>query len=181
MTSAVLVIDVQSALFDNDPHPWDGEGTIRRINRITAQARETGVPVIFIQHEAPGSALEVSTEGWQLVADRRVESSDLFVRKTTSDSFLRTDLGAVLKEREITDLIICGYATEFCVDTTTRRAADLGYSVQLAADAHTTHDKPHAAADEIRRHHNQTLPSIKSFGVEISSVDSEDIIFRADP
>lgn len=74
-------------------------------------------------------------------------------------------------------LIICGYASEFCVDTTVRRAAALGFTVVIAADAHTTHDKSHASGKQIREHHNATLPGITSFGPVISAVRSSEIQF----
>jgi nicotinamidase-related amidase len=63
------------------------------------------------------------------------------------------------------------------VDTTVRRAAALGYSVTLASDAHTTHDKPHASAAAIRAHENATLPQITSFGQAIVALASERIAF----
>jgi nicotinamidase-related amidase len=74
-------------------------------------------------------------------------------------------------------IVICGYASEFCVDTTSRRAAALGYPVIIAADAHTTHDKAHASALQIRTHHNATLENISSFGPVIRAIDSQQIVF----
>ena len=44
------------------------------------------------------------------------------MRKTTPDSFLRTTLSDELEAAGASRLVICGYATEFCVDTTVRRA-----------------------------------------------------------
>jgi len=49
--------------------------------------------------------------------------------------------------------------------------------VVLAADAHTSHDKPHATGAQIRAHHNATLSDITSFGVPIRAVASSDIAF----
>jgi nicotinamidase-related amidase len=85
----------------------------------------------------------------------------------------------MLKEWGTREVVICGYASEFCVDTTTRRAAALGYRVVLAADAHTTHDKPHATASQIRDHHNATLPGITSFGPRIVAMPSDAVVFAA--
>ena len=48
---------------------------------------------------------------------------DRRVRKTTPDSFLRTTLSDELEAAGASRVVICGYATEFCVDTTVRRAA----------------------------------------------------------
>lgn len=177
MNSAVLVIDVQRGLFDEVPRPYAADETIDRINRLTARAREAGAPVLFIQHEQTAGLLAFDSDGWQLAAGLVAKEQDGRVRKTTPDSFLRTGLAEMLAEKGVNDLIICGYATEFCVDTTTRRAAALGFPVQLVADGHTTHDKEHASAKEIRDHHNATLSNIRSFGPRIVAVLAADVRF----
>ncbi|CAB5512077.1 Peroxyureidoacrylate/ureidoacrylate amidohydrolase RutB [Achromobacter anxifer] len=177
MTSALIVIDVQRALFETSPAPADAEAVLARINELAARAREAGVPVIYVQHESPGSAMDHGLAGWQLDPRLQAADGDIRVRKTTPDSFLRTGLADALSQAGATGLVICGYASEFCVDTTVRRAAALGHPVTLAADAHTTHDKPHAAGAQIRVHHNATLSSISSFGVKIAAVPAADIVF----
>jgi hypothetical protein len=49
--------------------------------------------------------------------------------------------------------------------------------VVLAADAHTSHDKPHATGAFIRAHHNVTLSDITSFDAPIRAVASAQIAF----
>ncbi|MDE8601668.1 cysteine hydrolase family protein [Marinomonas sp. RSW2] len=176
MKSAILIIDVQSILFDPVPRPFEADLVVERINRFTSWARANDVVVIHVQHEKAGSEIEFGSAGWQLQAGLKVEEGDEFIRKTTPDSFLRTDLDALLKENDVEHLIVCGYASEFCVDTTVRRAAGLGYSVELVSDAHTTHDKPHASAEQIRAHHNATLPNISSFGVKIAAIMADELM-----
>lgn len=175
MKSALLVIDVQRALFE--PAPADADAVVERINALAQAARRAGAAVIFVQHETGHGALAAESEGWQLLPALQVAASDQRVRKTTPDAFLRTDLPARLHEQGIQRVVVCGYACEFCVDTTVRRAAALGYAVTLAADAHTTHDKPHAGAGQIRAHHNATLPGITSFGVRIEAVVADRVRF----
>jgi nicotinamidase-related amidase len=174
MKQALLIIDVQKGLFVPEPQPFEAADIINKINGLTARARTTGIPVIFIQHE-DATELVHASDAWQLAPELIVEPGDLTLRKTTPDSFLRTDLSQLLSEHDIDTVVICGYATEFCVDTTTRRAAALGYDVQLVEDAHTSHDKPHAPAAWIRNHHNQTLPDIGSFGSIISTIRSDQL------
>jgi len=176
MGAALLIIDMQRGLFGEMPEPWEAEQVVTRINTLAARARAAGAPVIWVQHENNG-ILSHRSEGWELLGDLVTAAGDLFVRKTTPDSFLRTDLEDLLTARGIDDLVVCGYATEFCVDTTARRAAALGYSVLIASDAHTTQDKPHATADQIRAHHNATLPEIASFGPRIEAIPSGEISF----
>ncbi|HGE6127184.1 TPA: cysteine hydrolase family protein [Vibrio cholerae] len=175
MKSAVLVIDVQSILFDPEPRPFESQLVLEKINAVTESARSYSIPVIFIQHEQPNTGIEYGSDGWKLQASLVIESSDLFVRKTTPDSFLHTNLEKVLKALEVERVLLCGYASEFCVDTTARRAAGLGYHVTLIADVHTTHDKMHATGAEIRKHHNSTLPNISSFGVKIEAIPFDSI------
>jgi nicotinamidase-related amidase len=172
--SALVVIDVQRALFD--PPPFEADEVIVRINALAARARMAGVPVIWVQHENAG-LLAYESPGWALALALGTAATDLRVRKRTPDSFLRTDLQALLAERAVRRLVVCGYASEFCVDTTTRSAAAKGYAVTLAADAHTTHDKPHGTGQWIRTHHTETLCDIGSFGVAIDSAPAAEISF----
>jgi uncharacterized protein (TIGR02246 family) len=50
--------------------------------------------------------------------------------------------------------VVCGLATEGCVDTTVRRARSLGFAVEVAEDAHSTTDGPVLTAEQTVRHHN---------------------------
>jgi len=176
MKTAVLVIDMQRGLCDDPPRPHEAGEVVQRINALTGRARAAGVPVAFIQHENDVD-LEFDSERWQLADVLHVDAGDTKIRKATPDSFLRTPLEAWLAGQGIRRLVICGYSSEFCVDTTARRAAALGHEVTLAADAHTSHDKPHATGAFIRAHHNATLSDITSFGVPIRAVASADISF----
>jgi nicotinamidase-related amidase len=180
MKSAVLVIDVQVGLFGEEPRPYEANEVVQRINGLTSRARIAGVPVFFIQHEQAGSLLEFGSDGWQLPPELTVCSGDLKIRKTTPDSFLRTPLEDQLQTLGVDNLIICGYASEFCVDTTVRCSAARGYSVQLVADSHTTHEKAHASAAQIRAHHNATLSNIRSFGPVITALAADEILCTVD-
>ncbi len=179
MKTALLVIDVQKGLFDQDPRPHEADAIIQRINALGAAARAAGCPVVFIQHERPSSALAYQAEGWRLVIALDAQSGDAFIRKTTPDSFLRTPLQETLESDDVRRVVVAGYASEFCVDTTVRRAAALGFEVVLASDAHTTHDKQHASALAIRSHENETLPGITSFGPRIQAIPSALVAFAA--
>jgi nicotinamidase-related amidase len=54
-------------------------------------------------------------------------------------------------------LVVAGIQTEYCVDTTCRRAYSLGYDVTLVQDGHSTWDTPDLCAPQIIAHHNRTL------------------------
>lgn len=176
MTSALLIIDVQHGLFAPQPRPGRAEETLEQINAAIRAARAAGAPVIFVQHE--DRHLVPGTPAWELDAALQAAADDPRIRKSASDAFLRTGLARILEAQGTRHLVVCGYASEFCVDSTVRHAAALGYDVTLVADAHTTHDKPHADADRIRLHHNATLAAIGSYGVMIDALPVAQLAFR---
>jgi nicotinamidase-related amidase len=181
MKPALLVIDVQRGLFDPQPRPFEADAVLGRIRALASGARKAGVPVVYIQHQSQSGFLVEGSEDWQLERSLDVQPGDTLVHKTTPDSFLRTTLTEHLARWGCDHLVICGYATEYCVDTTTRRALALGFPVTLVSDAHTTHDAAHASAALIRSHHNVTLSQIRSFGPRAVLVPADSVTFEVVP
>jgi nicotinamidase-related amidase len=173
--TALVVIDMQTILFD--PVPPEADAVVARINGLATRARAVGVPVVWVQHETTAGELAADTPGWQLHPGLVTAPGDVFIRKKMSDAFLHTNLHALLTERGARHVTVCGYSSEFCVDSSVRGAAARGYAVTLAADAHTSHDKPHATGLQIRLHENETLRNISSFHVVIDAVPAAEIAF----
>jgi nicotinamidase-related amidase len=158
---ALLIVDMQKGLFHGPSIPHDAANTLVRINGLSSQARIARVPVIFIQHDGTDKdGLEPGSSDWELHPELERKESDLIIRKTACDSFYGTWLLETLKELAVREIIICGYATEFCVETTVRRAASEKFDVILASDAHTTKNRPVLSAMEIIAHHNWVLANI---------------------
>ena len=177
MNTAVLVIDMQQGLCEGPDAAHDCVPTIQRINAVALKARKAQIPVFFIQHESKQGYLEHGGAAWQLARGLDVQVSDLKVRKNTPDSFLNTDLESLLKGLKIERLVICGMHTEFCVDTTTRRALALGFTVTLVSDAHTSAGNAAISPQQVIAHHNATLTNITSFGPRVTAIPSIEIKF----
>lgn len=173
--TAVLVIDVQQGLCEGESAAFASAETIGRINQVSAAARTAGRPVIFIQHEARGSCLEQGSAGWQLADGLEAVPADMRLRKTAADAFHRTTLQELLQSMAVTELVVCGMHTEFCVDTTTRRALALGYEVTLVEDAHTSAGNAALSAPQVIAHHNLTLSNLESFGPRVRLVKAADL------
>lgn len=157
--TALLVIDVQEGIIHDPYFPmWKTEDLIERINRLIDAHHHAHRPVILIRHtEGEGSPLQEGLPTWQLDQRLHVLSDDVILNKTTPDSFYKTSLLTVLKEHHITDLVICGLQSDYCVDTTTRSAFSHGFGVTLILDAHSTCDSGELNAKDVIDHHNRVL------------------------
>lgn len=150
---ALLVVDMQIGCFSGSPPRWDADGTVSRINQLARRVRQQG-PVVFLQHTDPREGLAKGSPAWRLLDSLDRSPEDAVVEKTACDAFLETELGSILKHRSVTDVIITGCATDFCVDTTVRSACSHRFAVTVPNDAHTTRDRPHLDAQKIIEHHN---------------------------
>ena len=179
MHPALLIIDVQQALCTGKYKAFESELVIERINSVSRKMRDAGAPVIVIQHESIDGPLDLGTDGWKLAKGLETSPTDIFLRKKATDSFHQTELHALLQEKGTVSLVICGLQSDFCVDTTTRRALALGYPVVLIADGHSTLDNRVLSAAEISAHHNETLTNITSFGPRVRSISANEFRVEA--
>ena len=155
--TALLVIDVQVGIIDGF-HAYRGREVLEQINNLLSKARASNMPIIYVQHDGEaGHPLEVGSDGWHIHQAIKPLEEDLIIRKRASDSFFETTLQRELEARGIKHLIVTGCMTEYCVDTTSRRAVSIGYDVTLVSDAHTTIDNKLLTAAQIIAHHNALL------------------------
>lgn len=155
--TALLVIDVQVGNFESEP-VFGGSDLLTRIKTLITQARAAGVPVVYIQHCGPEGAIDQSgTPGWEIHPAIAPVAGDIVVQKRHPDAFQDTNLQSELESREVERLIVTGIQTEYCVDTTCRRAYSLGYQVTLVKDAHSTWDTDTLTAQQVIAHHNAVL------------------------
>ncbi len=173
---ALLIIDVQIGLIE-DPEVARGPQVLRHIQSLIAKARTAHKPILYMRHESldPNDLLHPSHDEWNIHRDIAPMPSDTVLPKLSSDSFLHTDLDAILTRLGVRHIAVAGCATDYCVDTTCRSALSHGYSVTLASDAHTTGSDGVLSGDAIIAHHNRILANIAIEGVSISVLPSDEI------
>lgn len=175
--STLLVIDVQVGIIEGF-HAHRGREVLEQINKLIAKARESNTPIIYIQHDGEaGHPLEAGTAGWEIHPDIKPRDGDLVIRKRASDSFFETTLRKELESRGINHLIVTGCMTEYCVDTTSRRAVSEGYDVTLVSDAHTTIDNKGLTAAQIIAHHNALLDGFDAGSHAITVKPADEVTF----
>jgi nicotinamidase-related amidase len=176
MNTALLVIDVQVGIIDYPAYNTDQ--VLANINELITRARAAKIPVIYVRHDGgKGDPLELNTPGWQIHQHISPIDGDAIVDKKSCSSFYETPLQTRLHEAGISQLIVTGCQTEFCIDTACRHATTLGFDVILAGDAHTTIDNDLLKAAQIIAHHNYALNGFNSGKNTVTVKPASEIVF----
>ena len=151
---ALLVVHMQVGLLNGKPK-HDLRGVLDRINRLAAKFRAESGKVILIRHcGGRGDDFEPQAPGWEFLPELVRKPDDIVVPTTLNDPFAGTDLGARLTEIRPARVLVTGWATDFCVDSTVRSTVAHHFDVVAVADGHTLSDRPHLDAASVIRHHN---------------------------
>lgn len=159
--TAVLVVDMQRAFFDNNdslgqsgldvtPLQVAIPGSVKLVNL----ARASGVPVIFTRYVyMPGmvdfgrkfgasaegrkasNSLGYGTEEIEIIPELGVRPDEVVIDKSRPSSFYGTRLEPVLTGMGVRNLIVCGVTTNICVETTVRDAGQRDYGTFVVSDA----------------------------------------------
>jgi nicotinamidase-related amidase len=97
--------------------------------------RERGSPELRIGERGPMGRILVRGEpGHDIIRELYPKGGEPIIDKPGKGAFYATELGLILQNRSIENLIVCGVTTEVCVNTTVREANDRGYRCIVPAD-----------------------------------------------
>lgn len=163
--------DVRAALADYEVR---FNGALAGAARVLEAARAAGIPPIHVKIQALSNvgrdtSLLHSRMGWnfppgspatQFLEPTRPRDDEIVITKTASGAFTGTSLDSTLRNMGIEHLIVIGFMTDECVETTTRVALDYGYIARVVSDATTTY---HAES------FNATIGKLASYGFTLTS------------
>jgi nicotinamidase-related amidase len=142
--------------FDTHAYMFDrlDDTVVPNTQRLLERFRPSGAHIFYTRNAAiarggadwapswrrPGKELGVN---WCLEGSREAdifdelkpEPGDVVLSKTSSGAFATTAIDAMLRHMGVTTVVCCGCATNYCVETTVRGAADHGYEVVMVSDA----------------------------------------------
>ncbi len=156
LKTALLVIDVQNTYFSGKLAVSYPPGSFENILAAMDFAAAHNIPIAVIQHgsSAMGS-FQKGSEAWKLHPQVAGRKYDLLIEKDLPGSFTGTGLEAWLRGKGIEKVVIAGYMTQMCCDTTSRQAMHLGFSVEFLSDATGTlavsNDGGSVTAEELHR------------------------------
>lgn len=126
---AVLVIDMLEDFFRDGPLRTARGALTTRINTLTARARASGIPIIWVRQafrddladaflamRRQGIRMTIAgTPGCQILAELRRTAEDFELVKKRYSAFYDTALDALLAELDATTLILAGVNTHACI------------------------------------------------------------------
>lgn len=148
--STLILIDCQNTYTRGVMELEGVQSALDHIELLLDRARSAGIPVIHIQHDdGPGSLYDIEGESGAIVSRVAPHNGEPVVVKNYPNSFVQTDLDDVLKTSNASNLILAGFMTHMCVNSTARAAFNLGYAPTVVAAATATRALPGIDGDAV--------------------------------
>ncbi|MGB0634957.1 MAG: isochorismatase family protein [Paracoccaceae bacterium] len=144
-STALLLIDVQKGV--NDTAYYGGPNGRR--NNLDAETnilsllnawRTSTRKVAFRKHDSieKKSPLKLSLESGQQLGGMEPQLGDIVVEKSVNSGFIGTSLELELRRAGIQRLVVVGFFTNICVETTVRMSGNMGFDTYLVHDSCAT-------------------------------------------
>ena len=141
--TTLIMIDCQNTYRRGIMQLEGAEAALAEAARLLARARAAGIPVLHIMHDAgEGSPYDVHAEIGQISDEVAPIAGEPVIVKNFPNSFVGTDLDTRLREAPGRELILAGFMTHMCVNSTARGAFNLGYHPTVVASATATRELP---------------------------------------
>lgn len=149
--TALVIIDMQMVMQEriDAGRPHVNPNAPAAVEALAKAFRQAGRPVIHIRHaEAdPASPLYPDASGYPPMACAQALPGEALFVKRSSSAFATTPLAAHLRDQGLSHLYVVDAVAGFCVNSTVRSAADLGFVVTVVRHAVIGFDLPSAALD----------------------------------
>ena len=143
--TALLIIDIQNDYFPGGTMKLSAPNeAAEKAGKVLSFFRKNEMPVIHIQHisvQEGATFFLPETKGAEIHQSVAPLEKEKVIVKNYPNSFRETELLDYLKEKSVSNLVICGMMTDVCVSSTTRASMDFGFHNTIITDAVTTRDR----------------------------------------
>jgi nicotinamidase-related amidase len=141
--STLVLIDCQNTYTRGVMELEGVQAALDEAAALLERARSAGIPVIHIQHDdGPDSLYDITGESGAIVPRVAPRDGEPVVVKNYPNAFVQTDFDERLRSVNAQNLIIAGFMTHMCVNSTARGAFNLGYGPTVVAAATATRSLP---------------------------------------
>jgi len=137
--SALVLIDCQNTYTQGVMELEGVQAALDETAALLDRARTAGIPVIHIQHDdGPGSLYDIGADIGAIVDRVAPRGDEPVIVKQFPNSFVQTELDERLKALGASNLVLAGFMTHMCVNSTARGAFSLGFAPTVVAAATAT-------------------------------------------
>jgi nicotinamidase-related amidase len=141
--STLIMIDCQNTYTRGVMELSGVQAALDQAEELLDRARSAGIPVVHImQEDGPGTPYDINDEIGQIVGRVAPREGEPVFVKNYPNSFIGTGLHERLQAAPGRPLILAGFMTHMCVNSTARGAFNLGYASSVVAGATATRDLP---------------------------------------
>ncbi|BBG05154.1 MULTISPECIES: cysteine hydrolase family protein [Pseudonocardia] len=139
--SALIMIDLQNTYTDGVMRLENVEPALEEAAVLLDRARSAGARVIHVQHDAgEGSPYDVTAPIGAIHDSVAPRDGEAVVVKNFPSAFVHTGLAELLEGYQ--DLVLAGFMTHMCINSTARSAFSAGHVPTVVAAATATRDLP---------------------------------------
>ncbi|SNR80276.1 Nicotinamidase-related amidase [Methylobacillus rhizosphaerae] len=143
--ATLILIDCQNTYREGIMQLEGVEDALVQARRLLDRARALSVPVIHIQHDAgEGSPYDIRARIGQIADIVAPVEGETVITKHYPNSFCATTLDEVLKAQNVKNIVLAGFMTHMCINSTAHGGFNLGYAPTVVANATATRALPGA-------------------------------------
>jgi nicotinamidase-related amidase len=141
--ATLLIIDVQEGMHDPAKGPRNNPDAEEKLEQILNAWRQHDRPLIHIRHNSihETSVFHRSHPGNAIQAFARPLDGETLIEKSANCAFAGTDLEERLRASGVDTVVIVGFVTNHCVESSARIAGDLGFNTFVVSDACAAFDR----------------------------------------
>jgi len=144
--SALIMIDLQNTYRKGVMQLTGVEEAIIEARKLLEMARDHKIPIFHIRHDGGvGTPYDVSAEIGAISDEVGPIAGEPIITKNYPNSFIQTDLDQQLKAMGIEKIVLAGFMTHMCINSTAHGGFNLGYAPTVVAS--TTATRPLEAAN----------------------------------
>lgn len=137
--SALILIDIQNTYRRGLMQLTNVEPAILEAQKLLKKARDLNIPVIHIQHDAGvGTPYDITAEIGAIASEVAPIDGEKVIVKNYPNAFVQTTLDAELKTLGVKNIVLAGFMTHMCVNSTAHGGFNLGYAPTIVASATAT-------------------------------------------
>jgi isochorismate hydrolase len=182
--SALLILDMQRYFLEESSHACipAAQAIISKIVELVESYYQRNLPIIFTRHLNSATDAKMMAKWWRDLIKKDDPLSNIIpefdlsrgmiIEKSQYDAFYETRLEEILRQKGVTQVVVCGVMAHLCCETTARSAFVRGFEVFFTVNGTATYNERFHRATLLNLAHGFAVPVlVDEILVDLSNPD----------